>query len=328
MTNRTSIAASVLSAAALVLSSFAAQAQVTDLSNLDHLKCYQIKDSLSPNRYQADLRNQFGVEPGCIIMTPARLLCVETDKLILPPQQPPGGGPSGTPAGHFLCYAVRCPSNSAPPQVPVEDQFGRREIRLDSARILCAPADKLICGDGDLDPGEQCDPGDLATSTCPNGVPCQADCTCPDIPPVCCQCPNSCTIADGTICPSGCETVVGATCNADGLCEVCPCGQTCTTTSGEVGICREPPGNPAGVCSCYVPPPPECPCDATCIDANGQAGICQPVPGGPTNLCACGAEQPATTGCHCGKDCIAADGTRGRCLPKRSSSGSCECTTR
>ena len=41
------------------------------------------------------------------------------------------------------------------------------------------------CGNGRIDPGEQCDLGDLAASasSCPGGLGCQADCTCPPPPP-------------------------------------------------------------------------------------------------------------------------------------------------
>jgi hypothetical protein len=127
----------VAAVSALFVPAQAARAQVVD-PGLDHLKCYTIKDSLQPARYVADLRNQFGLEPGCLIGVPARLLCVETEKRILAPQ-PPGGGPSGTPAGHFLCYPVRCPTTAATGEIRVEDQFGRRSIAFQKERILCAP---------------------------------------------------------------------------------------------------------------------------------------------------------------------------------------------
>ena len=112
------------------------KAQVVDPSELDHLKCYRINDSLQPTRYLADLRNQFGLEPGCVVMTPARVLCVETEKSIISSPAPPGGGPSGDPAGHFLCYFVSCRVNAAPSSVNIEDQFGRRTGKLDAGQSL------------------------------------------------------------------------------------------------------------------------------------------------------------------------------------------------
>ncbi len=93
--------------------SLAANAQL--VPNSDHLKCYRIKEELQPTRYVADLANQFGLEAGCVIGTPARLFCAETAKRIVSPNLPPGGGPSGKPAGHFLCYPVKCAESATVP---------------------------------------------------------------------------------------------------------------------------------------------------------------------------------------------------------------------
>src|SRR4030095_411350 len=96
-------AAVLLAAAAILIApARAARAQVV-APELAHLKCYRIRDSLQPTRYIADLRNQFGLEPGCMIGVPARLFCAETSKLILPPV-PPGGGAARTPGGAFLLF--------------------------------------------------------------------------------------------------------------------------------------------------------------------------------------------------------------------------------
>jgi hypothetical protein len=300
-------------AAAAVLTGWpsASQAQVVDPSQLDHLKCYRIKDSLQPKGYRADLTNQFGVEPGCVVMQPARALCVETDKRITSSPAPPGGGPSGTPAGHFLCYAVRCPTKAAPDDIAVEDQFGRRVISIEQPRILCAPANKLICGDGEVDPGEACDPGSAATNQCPDGSPCNADCTCP--PGVCCQCGDgNCTTGNGTVCPPGCSPVPGASCGANGLCEVCPCGQDCTDDAGNVGICR----SLDGVAPCECMSTPACPCGATCT-VGGLAGVCQET---DDDVCECRPQQA----CVCGDTCNLPDGVAGHCRPS-STTNVCEC---
>jgi hypothetical protein len=377
----------IAAGALLFVTSATAHAQVVDPS-LDHLKCYRIKDELHPQRHLADLRNQFGLQPGCVIATPARALCVETDKQIISSPPPPGGGPGGDPAGHFLCYFVRCPTTAAPPAVNVEDQFGRRTVTVDNARLLCAPANKLICGDGQIDAGEACDPGDPTTNVCPGGLPCNADCTCP--PGVCCQCPDTCTTATGTICPDGCSPVVGGTCNAAGDCEECPCEQTCFDDAGNAGICREPAaggpcecftdepecvcGDPcdtrvgpghcvpiagANECRCRPDEPPDCPCGVTCTspdgtvglcqevagstececrpvvsdcpcgtaceDANGQEGICRNLPGIPADLCVC--VVPPADDCPCGKDCVATTGLAGKCRPVRGAPGECACVS-
>jgi hypothetical protein len=290
----------------------AARAQAVDPSALDHLKCYRIKDTLQTSGVLADLTNQFGVEPGCVVMLPARALCVETEKRVISSPPPPGGGPSGTPAGHFLCYAIRCPNSAEPDEIAVEDQFGRRTIGIDKARILCAPANKLICGDGEIDPGESCDPGSAATNVCPDGSPCGADCKCPP-PGLCCQCADTCSEPDGTACPPGCTAVSGANCNDDGFCETCPCGAVCTSAAGEVGVCRDTDAN--GACECFVPP--ECVCGATCVVA-GAAGVCQPIAG--SDICECRPQEPP---CPCGDPCQTAVGP-GHCQPT-SDAAVCEC---
>ncbi len=236
----------------------------------DHLKCYRIDDSLRPVHYLADLRNQFGIEPGCRIQMPARLLCVETSKHILPPPAPPGGGPITGGAGDFLCYAIRCPLTDAPAAIEVEDQFGRRRVAIDQERLLCAPADLSMCGDGDLDPGEECD---APETTC--AAPCKADCTC-DFSN-CCQCEDSCS--QGFFCPVECPPIAGGLCSPSGRCAVpCPCGVTCTTLDGVVGSCRPAAGSTE--CLCQPPPPPRCPCGATCVTADGSAGRCAPTASG------------------------------------------------
>jgi hypothetical protein len=278
-------------------------------------------------------------------------MCVETAKQIISTPLPPGGGPSGTAAGHFLCYAVRCPTDTAPTTVPVEDQFGRRLVVVDNARLLCAPANKLICGDGEIDPGETCDPGSAATNVCPGVLPCNADCTCS--PGVCCQCPDTCTTGAGTICPTeppGCIPVPGGVCSDDGRCETCPCGQTCVNDAGTVGICREPaaggpcecfveqPGCPCGdpcetrvgpghcepvagtdECRCRPDEPPDCPCDTTCT-VGGVAGICRRNGNGNGDECEC---RPVDSGCPCGEECRSPLG-KGHCQ-QTSDPNVCEC---
>ncbi len=175
-------AALLLTAGAVAVPSERAVAQ--DLKELDHLKCYHVIDSLHPSKFTVDLRNQFGLEEGCLVRTPAKFLCAETAKRVVGPPFPPGGGPSGAAAGHFLCYEVRCP-HATIPNTEVQDQFGTRFITFQETRFLCAPADKFICGDGDLDPGEECDGGGGGGGGgdrgggC-DGLPCNDDCTCPE----------------------------------------------------------------------------------------------------------------------------------------------------
>lgn len=214
--------------------------------NLDHLRCYPIEDSLKPQKYTADLTNMFGVAAGCKIRMPARFFCTQTEKRITGRPLPPEGGPSGTNAGHFLCYRATCPDDPAPEPLVLEDQFGKRKITPDRGKFVCAPADPEQCGDGEIDPGEQCD-GDESLCTVND---CNDDCTCNF--PNCCQCDDMCY--EAAFCPTTCGFVLNGSCGADGQCQRpepdCLCGTGCTTDNGTAGTCRPPESDPNGECRC------------------------------------------------------------------------------
>jgi len=115
---------------------FVLAAAVVDAETPDHLECYRVRDSLARTTYRADLAG-LAPEPGCVVRTPARLLCVATPKTLVTP--PPPGGVEGVPAGRFLCYRVRCPRNAVVP-LGVRDQFGTRDVRpRPASTLLCAP---------------------------------------------------------------------------------------------------------------------------------------------------------------------------------------------
>jgi hypothetical protein len=101
----------------------------------DHLKCYRVKDSLAGATYTADLEG-LTVEPGCVIRTPATMLCVQAIKTNVTPAPPGGGGTA--PAGRFACYKVKCPKDD-PSQVAFADQFGARLLVPSKSQLLCAP---------------------------------------------------------------------------------------------------------------------------------------------------------------------------------------------
>jgi hypothetical protein len=103
----------------------------------DHLACYKVKDRGSKGRFTMVVTNA-GVTQSCTAKLPARMACIESVKSDVVPA-PPGGGPSPTGAGNFLCYTVKCPRPS-PPDFEMEDQFGRRGIDFRKAQVLCAPA--------------------------------------------------------------------------------------------------------------------------------------------------------------------------------------------
>jgi hypothetical protein len=103
----------------------------------DHLKCYQVrKDQNHLDEKEVDLVNKFGLEPGCHVLTRARLFCTPVRKFI-------EGGDGNDPRGaalqtDFTCYNVQCPP-SPNRRVAIDDQFGDRDIGIKNARMLCAP---------------------------------------------------------------------------------------------------------------------------------------------------------------------------------------------
>lgn len=103
----------------------------------DHLKCYKVKDTLAKAKYTADLGGLVA-EPGCVIKTPANMLCVETAKTNVTPV-PPGAAP-GSAAGTFACYKVKCGGKRAKLPVTIDDQFGSRTAEANAPKLLCAPA--------------------------------------------------------------------------------------------------------------------------------------------------------------------------------------------
>jgi hypothetical protein len=102
----------------------------------DHLECYKLRDALGKTRYAADLAG-LAAEPGCVVKTPAKLLCVPTVKTNVAPTPP--GAPAGSAAGAFLCYKATC-RREALPSRDVSDQFGARVVRPKVTKLLCAPA--------------------------------------------------------------------------------------------------------------------------------------------------------------------------------------------
>jgi len=133
MTIRARAAALVAAGACLACLATGARAQ-----SFDHLKCYKAKDPAAKKTYTATLTG-LSAESGCIIKVPGKMLCVQTAKSAVSPA-PPGGGPSGTDAGAFMCYKVKCPKGAVAP-VSVTDQFASRSLAPSSAKFVCAPAD-------------------------------------------------------------------------------------------------------------------------------------------------------------------------------------------
>jgi hypothetical protein len=123
--------------------------------------------------------------------TRARACVVDTD--CRPPQcptcspsetcvdEPCGDDPRGERVGDYLCYKLRHCTGQVPDERDTNDQFGQRVIHFKGSRLLCVLASKHVCGDDNLDPGEDCDPPGNDTQ-CPDDEECTAQCLCPASP--------------------------------------------------------------------------------------------------------------------------------------------------
>lgn len=114
----------------------------------DHLKCYQVKDSLPSGRTVADLYEEFenDLEVGCKVILKARTFCAPVAKLTA--DEPSGDdsrldglGDLLTAQGvaGFMCYPVRCQRRDRTVET-IDDQFGVRDVELRDAKTLCTPA--------------------------------------------------------------------------------------------------------------------------------------------------------------------------------------------
>ncbi|MGH7787262.1 MAG: hypothetical protein ACRERC_10380, partial [Candidatus Binatia bacterium] len=122
-------------------------------------------------------------------------------------------------------------------------------VTIDDLDDHGVPGDPSRCGNGALDPGEECD---APATTC--AAPCRRDCTC-DFSN-CCQCEGAC--AQAFFCPVECPPIPGGLCARSGVCAVpCPCGATCTTLDGVVGACQAADGATECLCQPERPPLPD-----------------------------------------------------------------------
>lgn len=119
-----------------------------------------------------------------------------------------------------------------------------------TVEVECAPA--ALCGNGDIDPGEDCDP--------PNGVTCDADCqripTCGDsiLDPG-----EDCDPPDGVFCDAACQDI--DPCAVPGICD--------DTDNCTADACSANPVDNTAVCD-YTPEPDGTACD----DFLPNSGVC------------------------------------------------------
>ncbi len=137
---------------------------------IDHFECYQIKLAHSSPRFvprTVDIVDQFG--PATVSVRRPRFLCNPVDKNGESP------GAENDPL-HLLCYSVASgPTGQAGVDIFVNNQFGPQQFGIDRRHEICVPSTKSLCGNGVLDAGEQCDPGD-PTANPPIGP---SDAVCP-----------------------------------------------------------------------------------------------------------------------------------------------------
>lgn len=139
--------------AGVVLTSASLPAAAGVEGDPDHLKCYQVKDSLPSGRTVADLYEEFenDLEVGCKVIIKARTFCAPVAKFTA---DDPSGDDSRldglgdllTEEGvaGFMCYPVRCQRRDRNVET-IDDQFGVRDVELRNAKMLCTPA--VVNGD-------------------------------------------------------------------------------------------------------------------------------------------------------------------------------------
>jgi hypothetical protein len=137
----------------------------------DYLNCVRVLDR---SRYDQapplDLLSEFGQE-NCSVKKGA-FLCAPSVKQ--------GEDLSQVSEGVRLCYRAKCTGGSMRDSMLLPDEFARagRVLKTRRSRMICTAAGPMLCGNGQLDGEEECDPlGD--DSACPGD--CRSDCTCPEV---------------------------------------------------------------------------------------------------------------------------------------------------
>lgn len=235
--------------------------------SFDHLKCYVIKDPLKA-KHTVTLtpeQVQFPVETGCLVVAPAKLLCVDVAKTDVVPPSP--FVVDGNDARDYLCYKLKCPKLGI--ALPVRDQFGERDVLVKVPKLLCAPADKVLP-----------EPTPTRTPEEPTPTPTRTPEGCSLVAPKTCsgECPNPADLCVPRADDTGCECIPPSV----------PCGPDPAAFQC-AGDCPDPTFaclfNPsAGDCRCE---PPELQCGGAICN-----GLC-PSPNQQCHTLA------GTTGCGC-----------------------------
>lgn len=174
--------------------------QAIAIAPQDHEKCYKIKDPLKLSANVDLISPEFGTEAGCLV-SKAKYFCTPATKVVNTAVDKTTGSAitlldvyAAAAPGDRICYKLKCPG-VAIGAVDVTDQFGARAITASSASYVCTPAvqGSAYCGDGVIDPGEDCDGAALGACT----VGCRADCSC--------QCETTCCYVENLGAPPDAE---------------------------------------------------------------------------------------------------------------------------
>jgi hypothetical protein len=122
---------------------------------------------------EGKMRKMMKVTVACALVGLVGLAWAKTPDGQTPAEERVCDGLTGAAFGlcNAYCEAQDCDVHSRPSC----EQLRRNFARVTGTRLF--PCD-AFCGNGRLDPGEECELGDI----CRNGLPCQDDCTCPRCP--------------------------------------------------------------------------------------------------------------------------------------------------
>jgi len=127
----------LLGAAVALVISGSAPAQA--MFNLDHYKCYKVKDLKNPKfvKTTATLTDQFGINDGLFEAKKPFVFCNPVDKN--------GEGILNT-DDHLTCYKVKGPKLNPldRPNVQVVNQLGTLQLQAKKAQLVCLPSSKTV----------------------------------------------------------------------------------------------------------------------------------------------------------------------------------------
>jgi cysteine-rich repeat protein len=188
-------------------------------AHLDHFKCYTAKRPNGTTAFaeqQVTLADAF--ESKVTRVTEPATICNAVDA---------DGGGVPSPAAQLHCYTIKDAPNQSrfvSQAVTATNELVSEQLTVQKPRVVCVPATRVAppaCGDGLLDPGEQCDDGNTT-----NGDGCGATCaleSCGDgVVDAGEDCDHGASNGADDCCSTSCQVVDA---DGDGLCnhdDTCP----------------------------------------------------------------------------------------------------------